>query len=123
MRIAAAGQVPRPPRRNKYKRHPGEVLAVDGGTLIACPGNLNHWPISSKWLRPCPRCGVQVCRICAEDGPHAMPSGETCELPPGIEPVLRWQRDKALLEPAPGRTNPFDKDEDGNFISLRDVPC
>ena len=113
MKIAAAGQVERTRKRKRRKAGPGEMLAADGGTLIACPGNLQHYPLSSRWLIPCTRCGMPVCRVCAEDQPHALPNGDVCELPPGVEPKV-WGLEGGPLHV----NNRFDKDDDGNFLCL-----
>lgn len=83
--------------------------AVDGGVITTCSG-CGLTPISTKWLMPCPRCGVLVCRTCAEDKPHVLSESKMCELPPGQLPVT--------YEPIPGAINRFEKNDDGTFISL-----
>lgn len=95
-------------KRRKFSREP---MAVDGGALTTCKG-CGLTPISTKWLMPCPRCGMLVCRTCAEDRSHALSESKACELPPGRAPVT--------YEPVPGRVNRFDKDpETGEFLCLK----
>lgn len=75
-------------RRKKKREREAAVRAADGGTIKACAG-CGRWPHSTARDRACPRCGMLVCRVCAEDQPHALSldGKQMCPLPPGQAPV------------------------------------
>jgi hypothetical protein len=80
------------PNQGKKKHQPmgdrNNMPHSDGGTITVCQGCGFHL-CSTNWMDLCPRgCGMQVCRVCREDRPHATDEGATCELPAGQEPKV-----------------------------------
>lgn len=73
------------------------ISPADHTAIVGCKG-CGFWLVTEARLQTCKRCGMRVCRVCAEDRPHtlSLDGAVLCELPAGQAPKT-WGNDPAMI--------------------------